>query len=42
MGLGLFLARLFAERLGGSLTLTSGHGTIAVLELPVQATTESV
>jgi len=42
MGLGLFLARLFAERLGGSLTLTSDRGTIAVLELPVRATTETV
>jgi two-component system sensor histidine kinase RegB len=36
-GLGLFLARAFAERLGGRLTLTSavGAGTTAALELPV-------
>jgi two-component system sensor histidine kinase RegB len=36
MGLGLFLARLVAEKLGGSLTLQSepGQGTRAVLELP--------
>ena len=37
MGLGTFLARVFAERLGGSLTFESeiGKGTQAVLELPV-------
>jgi two-component system sensor histidine kinase RegB len=35
LGLGLFLARVFAERSGGSLTLTSGDGTTAVLELPI-------
>jgi two-component system, sensor histidine kinase RegB len=37
MGLGLFLGRAFAERLGGALVLTSteGKGTRAVLELPV-------
>jgi two-component system sensor histidine kinase RegB len=36
MGLGLFLARLVAEKLGGTLTLNSrpGEGTKAVLELP--------
>jgi two-component system sensor histidine kinase RegB len=36
MGLGLFLVRLVAERLGGSLRLESelGKGTLAVLELP--------
>jgi two-component system, sensor histidine kinase RegB len=36
MGLGLFLARLVAEKLGGSLTLQSepGQGTRATLELP--------
>jgi two-component system sensor histidine kinase RegB len=33
-GLGLFLARAFAERCGGSLTLRSDHGTTAILELP--------
>ncbi len=36
LGLGLFLARIFAERLGGTLTLQSGRGTTAVLELPRQ------
>jgi two-component system sensor histidine kinase RegB len=34
LGLGLFLARVFAERLGGSLKLESSNGTTAVLELP--------
>jgi two-component system sensor histidine kinase RegB len=34
LGLGLFLARVFAERLGGSLKLESSVGTTAVLELP--------
>ena len=36
MGLGLFLARSFAERLGGSLELdsTPGRGTAATLTLP--------
>lgn len=37
LGLGLFLARVFAERCGGSLTLESDHETRAVLELPVRA-----
>jgi two-component system sensor histidine kinase RegB len=37
MGLGLFLARIFAERLGGSLRLESGAGTRAVLELPMSS-----
>jgi two-component system, sensor histidine kinase RegB len=32
-GLGLFLARAFAERCGGSLSLRSGQGTTAILEL---------
>ena len=36
MGLGLFLARAFAERVGGSLTLHSDAGTIASLDLPVR------
>jgi two-component system, sensor histidine kinase RegB len=34
-GLGLFLARAFADRCGGSLTLTSDRGTTAMLELPM-------
>ena len=34
LGLGLFLARVFAERSGGALTLHSDNGTTAVLELP--------
>jgi two-component system sensor histidine kinase RegB len=36
LGLGLFLARVFAERLGGSLKLESSVGTTAVLELPMR------
>jgi len=36
LGLGVFLARVFAERLGGSLTFTSDRGTTAVLEVPVR------
>jgi two-component system sensor histidine kinase RegB len=34
LGLGLFLAHVFAERFGGTLTLQSDRGTTAVLELP--------
>jgi two-component system sensor histidine kinase RegB len=34
LGLGLFLARAFAERCGGSLSLRSDRGTTATLELP--------
>jgi two-component system sensor histidine kinase RegB len=37
LGLGLFLARIFAERFGGTLRLQSDRGTAAVLELPLQA-----
>jgi two-component system sensor histidine kinase RegB len=40
MGLGLFLARIFAERCGGSLSLRSGRGTVAVLELPAETRAE--
>jgi two-component system sensor histidine kinase RegB len=36
LGLGLFLARVFAERAGGSLRLESGAGTTAILELPTK------
>jgi two-component system sensor histidine kinase RegB len=36
LGLGLFLARIFAERLGGSLKFETGSGTTAVLELPTR------
>jgi two-component system sensor histidine kinase RegB len=34
LGLGVFLARAFAERCGGSLSLRSDRGTVAVLTLP--------
>jgi two-component system sensor histidine kinase RegB len=37
LGLGLFLARIFAERFGGTVKLRSGDGTIAVLELPLRS-----
>ena len=37
MGLGLFLARVFAERFGGTLSLHSDDGTTAVLELPLES-----
>jgi two-component system sensor histidine kinase RegB len=38
MGLGVFLARAFADRLGGSLVISSdpGQGTCAVMELPIE------
>lgn len=36
LGLGLFLTRVFAERLGGALTLESREGTVATLQLPVR------
>jgi len=37
LGLGLFLTRVFAERVGGALTLRSDDGTTASLELPVRS-----
>ena len=38
LGLGLFLARAFADQMGGTLTVQSnvGHGTSVVLELPAR------
>jgi two-component system sensor histidine kinase RegB len=36
LGLGLFLAHVFAERCGGTLMLESGGGTTAVLQLPAR------
>ena len=38
LGLGLFLARVFAERVGGTLTLESGNGTTATLQVPLRVT----
>lgn len=35
LGLGLFLARVFAERSGGTLSIAAGQGTAVVLELPL-------
>jgi two-component system sensor histidine kinase RegB len=35
LGLGLFLVRVFAERLGGSLVVQSNDGTTATIELPL-------
>lgn len=40
LGLGLFLARVFAERLGGSLALESSNGTTARLTVPMQASVQ--
>ncbi len=37
LGLGLFLARVFAERSGGSLSIAADQGTAVVLELPLRA-----
>jgi two-component system, sensor histidine kinase RegB len=34
LGLGLFLARTFAERAGGTLTIETDAGTTVVMELP--------
>lgn len=37
LGLGLFLARVFAERQGGTLSIETDGGTVASLELPMAA-----
>ncbi len=37
LGLGLFLARVFAERSGGALSIASGGGTTVTLDLPLAA-----
>jgi two-component system sensor histidine kinase RegB len=37
LGLGLFLARVFAERSGGSLSIQSGDGTTVTLDLPLES-----
>jgi two-component system sensor histidine kinase RegB len=37
LGLGLFLARTFAERAGGGLWFERGAGTIAILEIPAES-----
>jgi two-component system sensor histidine kinase RegB len=43
MGLGIFLVRTLADRLGGKLTLeSSGAGTTATLELPLARVAEPV
>ena len=41
LGLGLFLARVFAERFGGALSLHSKDGTTASIELPTQPPTRA-
>ncbi len=40
LGLGLFLARVFAERFGGALELESSNGTTARLVVPTHASTQ--
>lgn len=38
LGLGLFLARTIVEQLGGALTIETGAGTTAIIEIPWPAT----
>lgn len=42
LGLGLFLVRVFAERLGGTLSLESSRGTVATLVVPRQSSAVEV
>ena len=42
LGLGLFLARVFAERSGGTLVLESGNGTTATIHLPFRSADSGV
>jgi two-component system sensor histidine kinase RegB len=42
MGLGLFLARTFAERVGGALRFDTTDGTTAILELPATPSNTAV
>jgi two-component system, sensor histidine kinase RegB len=41
LGLGLFLARMFVERSGGTLTLESGEGTTVIVDLPLSGAEQS-
>lgn len=42
LGLGLFLARVFAERVGGSLSIRSGDHTTVTLSLPLRMDSRAV
>jgi two-component system sensor histidine kinase RegB len=42
LGLGLFLARVFAERCGGTLAIESSVGTTVTLDLPVEDTRSTI
>lgn len=37
LGLGLFLARVFAERAGGAMTIATTDGTVVTIELPLRS-----